>query len=64
MKEWDFQEYVDSQIEKIKRLKDNGYTDRAILNCNGFCFEAVNACGLPLTYLVPKLDGREMAAEE
>ena len=64
MWEWNYEEYLNGQIEHIKDLMAKGYTTRDILNISEFCFEALKACGLPLTYLIPKEEGQEMTLRE
>lgn len=64
MSGWNYQEYLNGQIEKIKKLQASGYTTRDILDKNVFCFEALKACGLPLSYLVPRADGAELNVQE
>lgn len=64
MSGWNYEEYLNGQIEKIEELKAKGYTDREILDRNEFCFEALKSCGLPLTYLTPKAEGQEMTLQE
>jgi hypothetical protein len=64
MSEWSSEEYLNGQITKIKELKEKGYTDKQILDTNYFCNEALRACGVPITYLVPKMEGHEMTFQE
>lgn len=61
---WNNEEYLNGQIKKIEDLKTKGYTNREILDRNEFCFEALNFCGLPLTYLTPKAESQEMTLQE
>lgn len=64
MKGWNFDEYLNKQINKIKELKEKGYTDREIIDRNEFCYEALQSCNLPLSYLTPKIKGQEMDLQE
>lgn len=64
MKEWHFEEYLNAQIEEIKQLKANGYTDRDILDKKKFCCDALDACSIPITYLLPRIEGQVMNAIE
>lgn len=57
---WNAEEYINIQIEKIKKLQAKGYSDREILDRNEFSFKVLKACSLPLSYLVPKIHGQEM----
>lgn len=61
---FDWEKHLKSEIEKIEKLKKKGYTDREILDKNEFSYEALEACGLPISYLIPKLDGQEMSLQE
>jgi hypothetical protein len=64
MPEWNYEEYLNGQIKKIKKFQEKGCTDREILNKGIFCYEALQACGLPLSYLVPGIEGKEMDFDE
>ena len=64
MKGWNYEEYLNNQIEKIEELKRKGYTDREILDRNEFCFAALKSCNLPISYLIPKVAGQEMNLQE
>lgn len=57
---WDYQEYLKQQMEEIEKLKKEGKTVRDIINSNMFCYEALDRCGIPLTFLVPELEGQDM----
>lgn len=62
--QWNYEEYLNEQIEEIKKLEIIGYTTRQILDKNEFCYEALDACGLPISYLIPKVEGSEMNSQE
>lgn len=62
--DWSLDEYLNGQITKIKDLKEKGYTDREILDTNEFCHKALRACNIPITYLIPKVEGNEMTFQE
>jgi hypothetical protein len=64
MSGWNYEEYMNGQIRKIKKLQEKGYVAREILDRNEFSLEALRACELPLTYLVPKAEGQEMTLQE
>lgn len=60
MSGWNYEEYLNGQIAEIKKLKEEGCSDKDIMNTNNYCLEALEACGLPISYLVPKIEGQEM----
>ena len=62
--EWNYEELINKEILEIKELKEKGYTIKEILDKNCFCNEALRACEIPLTYLIPKSEGGEMTFEE
>lgn len=64
MEGWNYEKHLNEQIKKIKHLKSKGYSDRDIIDRNEFCYEALNYCGLPLSYLIPQADGCDMALQE
>lgn len=64
MDRWNYEEYLNKQITKIKEFKLKGYTDKQILDTNHFGHDALRACEVPLTYLVPELEGTEMTFQE
>jgi hypothetical protein len=61
---WNFEEYLNKQIIEIKELKRKGYIIREILDKNEFCTEALKACKLPVSYLIPKIEPKEMILQE
>ncbi len=61
---WDWGKYLNSKIQEIEEMKNEGYTEREILDKNTFPYEALKACGLPISYLVPKIEGRELTLQE
>ena len=61
---WNYEDYLNKQIKKIEELKIKGHTDREIMDRNEFCFEALKSCNLPISYLVPKIEGQEMNLQE
>jgi len=62
--EWDFKKDLDIEIQKIEALKEKGHTTQNILDRNEFSNESLRACGLPISYLVPKLEGWKMTLQE
>jgi hypothetical protein len=64
MNGWDYEEYLNNQIEQIEKLESQGYTEREILDRNEFCFEALKRCDLPISYLCPKIEGQVMTLQE
>ncbi|WP_411681887.1 hypothetical protein [Clostridium thailandense] len=61
---WNYEEYLNNQIKEIQDLKRKGHTEREILDRNEFCFEALKSCNLPISYLIPKIEGQEMNLQE
>ena len=61
---WNFEEYLNKQITEIEELKRKGHTNREILDRNEFCTEALKACNLPVSYLIPKTEPKEMTLQE
>ncbi|MBP7279350.1 MAG: hypothetical protein KBA11_08060 [Sedimentibacter sp.] len=61
---WDYGKHLNSEIHEIKTLQSKGYTTRNILDRNKFSCESLKACGLPISYLVPKLEGQKLTLQE
>lgn len=61
---WDMEKVLTNEIQAIEALKNKGYTVQDILDTNRFSYEALKACGLPISYLVPKLEGHKMTLQE
>lgn len=61
---WSYEEYLNEQTEEIKKLQVAGYTARQILDKNEFCYEALKTCGLPISYLIPKVESSIMNLQE
>ncbi|WPC42382.1 hypothetical protein [Clostridium sp. JS66] len=64
MSKWSFEEYLNDQVEEIKDLNKKVYTSRKILDTNKFCHEALRACDIPISYLIPKIKRTEMTIQE
>ena len=61
---WNREEQISSEIQEIKTLQSKGYTTRDILDRNEFSYDSLKACGLPISYLVPKLEGQKLTLQE
>jgi hypothetical protein len=60
----DWEKHLNSKIHKIEILRKEGYTAQDIIDKNEFSYEALKACGLPISYLVPKTEGQKMNPQE
>lgn len=47
-----------------RRLAREGYTIREILDKNELCTEALKSFNLPVSYLIPKTEPKEMSLQE
>lgn len=61
---WDYEKHLNSEIQEIKKLQSKGYTTRDILDRNEFSYDSLKACGLPISYLVPKPEWQKMTLQE
>ena len=61
---FDWEKHLNNEIQKIEILRNEGYTVRNILDKNEFSYEAIKACGLPISYLVPKIEGQKINPQE
>ena len=61
---WDYEDFLNTEIEKIEDLKAKGFMEKDILDLNEFSNEAIRLCGLPLTYLIPKSEPQKMTLKE
>jgi hypothetical protein len=61
---WNREKHLNSEIQEIKTLQSKGYTTRDILDRNEFSYDSLKACGLPISYLVPKLEGQKLTLQE
>jgi hypothetical protein len=61
---YDLEKHINDEIQNIEILKNEGYTLRGILDKNEFSYEALKACGLPISYLLPKIEGQKMNSQE
>ncbi|MDR3586986.1 MAG: hypothetical protein P4L59_16995 [Desulfosporosinus sp.] len=64
MDRWDYEEFLNTEIQKINDLKSKGFMVRDLLDLNEFSYEALKRCGLPPTYLIPKSEPQIMTSEE
>lgn len=60
----DWEKHINNEIQEIEILRTEGYTVQEILDKNEFSYEALKACGLPVSYLVPKIEGQKMDSQE
>jgi hypothetical protein len=61
---WDREKHINSEIQRIKTLQSKGYSTRDILDRNEFSYDSLKACGLPISYLVPKAEGQGLTLQE
>jgi len=61
---WNREEQISSEIQEIKTLQSKEYTTWDILDRNEFSYDSLKACGLPISYLVPKLEGQKLTLQE
>lgn len=61
---YDWEKHLNSEIQMIEILKNEGYTVQDILDKNEFSYEALKACGLPISYLIPQIEGQKMNSQE
>jgi len=61
---WNRDEQISSEIQEIKTLQSKEYTTRDILDRNEFSYDSLKACGLPINYLVPKIEGQNLTIQE
>jgi hypothetical protein len=59
-----WEKHLANEIKEIKRLINEGYKVKDILDRNSFSYESLKACGLPVSYLIPKLEGQKMTLKE
>lgn len=62
--EFGWKKHLTNEIQEIGLLKNEGYTTRDILDKNEYSFEALKACGMPISYLIPKIEGQKMNSQE
>ncbi len=55
---------LNREIREIEALINKGYTVQDILEKNEFSYESLRACDLPISYLVPRLEGQKMTLQE
>jgi len=61
---WNREEQISSEIQEIKTLQSKEYTTWDILDRNEFSYDSLKACGLPISYLVPKIEGQNLTIQE
>jgi len=61
---WNREEQISSEIQEIKTLQSKEYTTWDILDRNEFSYDSLKACGLPIYYLVPKIEGQNLTIQE
>lgn len=64
MNNWNYEEYLNEQIEEIEELKRKGGTEREILDRNKFDLVALKLCGLKSSYLTPQQESKRMTFQE
>lgn len=61
---FDLEKQLNDEIQKIKILKNEGYSVQDILDKNKFSYKALKACGLPISYLIPKIEGQKINIQQ
>ena len=59
-----WKKHLNTEIQRIEILKNEGYIVQDILDKNEFYYEALKACGLPISYLIPQIEGQKMNPQE
>lgn len=62
--EWDYEGYIKENMDEIQKWIKEGRTIREIINSDRFNLTALERCGIPITYLVPKLEGQGLDLDD